>query len=105
MPDLVAGASVECENLIGACDVHDAVGHNGHSFQPEVPHVFAIVRSIRKKLRPQRNGKGPLETELIHVARVDLFQIAVSISAQVPVPSQPVTGLWIENSGKINSTL
>src|SRR5262245_59183910 len=103
MPNLVAGARVEREHLVRPCHVHDSVGHDRNGLQAEVPHILAIVRSVRQELRPERDGKGPLHAELAQVRLVDLREFTEAVSAHGSVERQPLAWLGIQDPGEIYS--
>src|SRR5690349_11236641 len=68
MPDLAASDRIDCEDLIGAGEVHDPFGDEWCGFDSEM-----------------RDGKDPLHPELLDVPGVDLVEFAVAVAADVPV--------------------
>jgi hypothetical protein len=84
-PELAAGGGVEGDGLVGAGDVHDAVGHHGRDFEAEVV-----------------DGKDPFHAERVDVGGIDLLQGAVAVAVQGAVVGEPVTGLRIFDAGEID---
>ena len=76
LPDLVSRQSIDRKHLVRPRDVHHSAGFERRHFQPVV-----------------RNGKDPLQTQPADIPRVDLFQLAIPVRAQLTVVSEPVPRL------------
>ena len=79
-PDFLSAARVERVDLVGAGDVHHAVGHQRSGLQSEIGH-----------------GIHPLRRQILHVLLVDLIERAVPVAVHVAVVGGPLPGLGMQD--------
>lgn len=100
LPDGLAGGGGDGVDLVGAGEIHDAVGDEGNGFEAEIAHVLVEVGGVGKELGPEGDGEGPLEGELVDVGGVDLGEGAIAVAAEVAVVGEPVAGLGVLDPGE-----
>ena len=79
-PDLLTAARVQRVDLVGAGNVHDAIGHQRRGLQSEIGH-----------------GVDPLHGQVLHVLPVDLFERAVAVAVDIAVVSGPLAGFGAQD--------
>ena len=84
MPDLAAARRIEGKRLVSSGHVHDVVSYHWRDFES------SCIRDRKEPLRPEAR----------HIAGMNLFQLAIAITAEAAVVGGPVAWLRIDQARK-----